>query len=276
MARRPDSKMLSGLRSRCTIPAACAWPSASATWPPMSATRGQGRRVCRLISARRDGPATNSITIQGAPSCSTTSWIVMTPGWASRAAARASRSARATSPARSAGCCGGSRSSLTATIRSSNSSCPRHTRPRPPCPTGSPSTYRPPTKIPASPGIQEILEEQLARIRRNGLRPVVSVHNALSHPDARIKPMRPCRSPAVRYGCLPRINPPGRAVTPGGVLQDNAGFIGGIAVIGERAPGSCRGLVLPVTEMSDEGGVQGADVGMFEGPAAGVAVGPWW
>jgi len=35
-------------------------------------------------------------------------------------------------------------------------------------------------------------------------------------------------------------------------------------------------LLLPVTEMSDEGGVQGADVGMFEGPAAGVAVGPWW
>jgi len=33
---------------------------------------------------------------------------------------------------------------------------------------------------------------------------------------------------------------------------------------------------LPVTEMSGEGGVQGADVGMFEGPAAGVAAGPWW
>jgi len=34
--------------------------------------------------------------------------------------------------------------------------------------------------------------------------------------------------------------------------------------------------VLPVTEISDEGGVQGADVGMFEGPAAVVAAGPWW
>jgi hypothetical protein len=33
--------------------------------------------------------------------------------------------------------------------------------------------YRPPTKIPASPGIEEILEEQLARVRRNGLRLVV-------------------------------------------------------------------------------------------------------
>src|SRR5271165_1132178 len=48
MARRPDSRMLSGLRSRCTIPAACAWPSASATCLPMSATRCQGRRLCRL------------------------------------------------------------------------------------------------------------------------------------------------------------------------------------------------------------------------------------
>jgi hypothetical protein len=35
--------------------------------------------------------------------------------------------------------------------------------------------------------------------------------------------------------------------------------------------GLLPGPVLPVTEMSDEGGVQGADVGMPEGPAAGVA-----
>jgi hypothetical protein len=32
--------------------------------------------------------------------------------------------------------------------------------------------------------------------------------------------------------------------------------------------------VLPVTEISDEGGVQGADVGVPEGPAAVVAAGP--
>ena len=29
-------------------------------------------------------------------------------------------------------------------------------------PTGSPNTYRPPTRVPASPGIEVILEEQLA------------------------------------------------------------------------------------------------------------------
>jgi hypothetical protein len=40
---------------------------------PMVATRRQASRPCSLTSAPRDGPVTNSITIHGAPSCSTTS-----------------------------------------------------------------------------------------------------------------------------------------------------------------------------------------------------------
>jgi hypothetical protein len=34
--------------------------------------------------------------------------------------------------------------------------------------------------------------------------------------------------------------------------------------------------VLPGTEDADEGGIGAADVGVIEGPAAGVAAGPWW
>jgi hypothetical protein len=63
----------------------------------------QGRGPSRSILARSDVPATNCITIQGDSSCSATSWIVITPGWSSRAAACATRIVRATSPARSPG-----------------------------------------------------------------------------------------------------------------------------------------------------------------------------
>ena len=82
MTRSPEIRMLAGLRSRCTIPAACACASAPAICLPMSATRGQGSGPCSLISASRDRPLTNSITIHGVPSCSTTSWIVITIGMA--------------------------------------------------------------------------------------------------------------------------------------------------------------------------------------------------
>ena len=121
MARRPDSSTLSGFRSRCTIPAACASVSASAICSPISATRCHGSRPVAAISAARDRPEMSSITIHGAPSCSTTSWIVITPGWFSRAAARASRIVRATSSACSAAdTCRGSKTSLIATSRSSS------------------------------------------------------------------------------------------------------------------------------------------------------------
>ena len=72
-----------------------------------------------LISAPRDGPSTNCITIHGAPSCSTTSWTVITPGWSRPPAARASRIVRAISSARSpAYRSGSSTTSFAATARS--------------------------------------------------------------------------------------------------------------------------------------------------------------
>jgi len=37
-----------------------------------------------------------------------------------------------------------------------------------------------------------------------------------------------------------------------------------------------RLVVLPGTEDADEGGIDAADVGVIEGPATGVAAGPWW
>src|ERR1700722_11786399 len=46
----PDSRMLSDLRSRCTMPAACAWARASATCSPIAAACCQGSRPRRASS----------------------------------------------------------------------------------------------------------------------------------------------------------------------------------------------------------------------------------
>jgi hypothetical protein len=45
-------------------------------------------------------------------------------------------------------------------------------------------------------------------------------------------------------------------------------------VLGQALLALGVGLVLPVAEDSDEGGADGADVGMCKGPATGVAAGP--
>src|SRR4029077_877364 len=41
-------------------------------------------------------------------------------------------------------------------------------------------------------------------------------------------------------------------------------------------PAAVTWLLLPGAEDADEGGVRGADVGVRESPAAGVAAGLWW
>lgn len=94
ITRSEVSSTLPGLTSRCMIPAAWAWRSASSTRTPISAvwTTGSGP-LCRTACSR-DQARTSSITIQGRPSSSTTSWTVTMPGWLSRAAERASRSIR--------------------------------------------------------------------------------------------------------------------------------------------------------------------------------------
>ena len=60
---RPASRsmMLSGLRSRCTTPWACAWASASSTWRQIAIPRSAGIRAASMRSPS-DRPGTYSIT----------------------------------------------------------------------------------------------------------------------------------------------------------------------------------------------------------------------
>ncbi len=133
--RSGASSTLAGLRSRCTIPAWWATRSASRIAMPMAATRSTGRLPCVRMASASEPPRTYSITINGAPLCSTTSYTVTMPGWFRRPAARASRIARWLIPIRCASSSpGGSSSSLIATSRSMSSSWPSQTRPIPPVP----------------------------------------------------------------------------------------------------------------------------------------------
>ena len=70
-ARPASTKMLSGLRSRWTMPCACAAPSASSTWriEPRDAAERQRRRAVRVLDDRASGaPSRYSITMYGRPS----------------------------------------------------------------------------------------------------------------------------------------------------------------------------------------------------------------
>ena len=53
----------------------------------------------------------------------------------------------------------------------------------------------------------------------------------------------------------------GRTVTAGGVLHDDAGFIGGIAMIRKRASGGCRGLAAGMPHAHHRGGWSRAGAG---------------
>ncbi len=94
-------RMLPGLTSRCTTPAACAVPSASSSVMPIIAARagGSGPSSARTWASDLDG--TSSMMIHGVPPASITSCTVTTPGWLSRAATRASRIERSRSTFRS-------------------------------------------------------------------------------------------------------------------------------------------------------------------------------
>ncbi len=115
---RPSSSMrtLSSLKSRCTIPAACAAAS------PRPAPRNSSSTAChdrgsRASQRRTVSPGTSSIARNTPPSYVPTSWIATTFGCASRAIACASRSSRdcdAESPP--------GRTSLIATLRASSGS----------------------------------------------------------------------------------------------------------------------------------------------------------
>ena len=102
---RAFTKMLAGLRSRCTMPFEWADSSASATWIPSSSSGATSKGPFRIRSASVS-PSSSSIAMKCCPSCWSISWTVQMPGWLRAEAARASRwkrSSEAASCAISAG-----------------------------------------------------------------------------------------------------------------------------------------------------------------------------
>src|SRR5690625_4663436 len=135
--------MLPGLMSRCRTPTSLAWCTARSRESPIRATRAGSRAPSRSSSSFREPPSTSSMTTQGLPSHSKTSWMVMTAGWEARAADRASRRTRACASSRSAGVkWSGSRTCLIATSRCSSGSWASQTMPIPPRPSSRRRTYR--------------------------------------------------------------------------------------------------------------------------------------
>ena len=130
----PVTITFSGLRSRCTMPAACALARPSAIWAPISrsaAHAAAGRPSCHAARAAC-GPRTSSITMYGRPEVSPISWIVTMLGWLSEEAARASCAKR---PSRTASAAKRSGRNFTATSRCRSWSRARHTSPMPPAPS---------------------------------------------------------------------------------------------------------------------------------------------
>ena len=127
---------LPGLTSRCTIPVACAAPSASAAWASRSRTTSGSIGASGRSRLESGWPSTSSITRNGRgvvePSTGAASPKSKTPampGWCSEAACRASVSKRVRKSASSA--YSGLRT-LIATGRDSTVSVPRQTSPMPP------------------------------------------------------------------------------------------------------------------------------------------------
>ena len=131
--RRASTRMLPGLTSRCTRPAACAASSADATGEMKAAARRGGSAPSRITPCRLP-PATNRIAMNCTPSASPASYTGMMCGWSTAATARASRTNRlrtASSPA----------STFSATTRPRRSSRAWYTAAIPPTPTSRSSRY---------------------------------------------------------------------------------------------------------------------------------------
>ena len=129
------SSTLDGLTSRCRIPRACAASRALSSARPTRATRSTGSGPSSATTCARVGASTSSITSQGRPPSSTTSYSVTAWGWDSRAAERASRRVRSRRTWAAAGLVpGGKVTSLTAVCRPSSVSSARQTVPMPPEP----------------------------------------------------------------------------------------------------------------------------------------------
>src|SRR3989454_5618565 len=128
---RPSSvrKRFSGLRSRCTMPRACAAARPRASWSASPCTWEGGSRG-PSITVRKVCPSSSSVTRNGTPSCSPRSYTASTFGCSSAPAVCASCSKRRTRAGSWAAV-----TTLTATRRPSLSSRATSTRPIPPFPS---------------------------------------------------------------------------------------------------------------------------------------------
>ncbi len=132
-----------GFTSRCRMPTRCASASTPSSSNATSAARCGGSTPSVRMTSLSERDSISSITIQGRPSSSTTSYTVTAPLCRIRAMAFASVSVRATSRCRSSSSTPpANRSSLTATSRPRNSSAARQTVPIPPWPRTAVSRYR--------------------------------------------------------------------------------------------------------------------------------------
>ncbi len=92
---RRVAKRFAGLRSRCTMPSACASATASHAWRTRPATAGTGIGPSRRRTSERSMPTRYSMTMYGAPfSSAPTSRTRATCSLVSATAARASRRKR--------------------------------------------------------------------------------------------------------------------------------------------------------------------------------------
>lgn len=137
VARPPGCRItLLGLTSRWITPASCAAARASAIDTPICAVRCGDSGPSSRSTSDKVRPSTSSMTMQGRPLSSTTSYPRTAPGALTCAASRASRRVRSDSRASSDSLMpGGKDTSLTATGRRSTSSRARHTVPMPPRPS---------------------------------------------------------------------------------------------------------------------------------------------
>ena len=97
----PAMRMFPGFTSRWTILSACAAASADATSAPMCAASVGVNGPCSRRSSESGVDSMSCITMQGCPSCSTTSKTVTAWGWWRPAVMRASRIARSVASWRS-------------------------------------------------------------------------------------------------------------------------------------------------------------------------------
>jgi hypothetical protein len=141
------SSTLAGLRSRCTIPAACSAASPPASWRPTSRSSASGNGPSADTASRSDWPSTSSTAshARGAPATSATpsSSVAATFRCRTRRPTSASRRNRSRNPGRVIRCGWTTLTAARSPIPSAS-----HTEPIPPSPRCE-TSRRPPSTTPA-------------------------------------------------------------------------------------------------------------------------------